>query len=68
MFFECQFLPTKNLAHRHTIDHKPLNQFRKSSQSIYANYPVYYVKVKLTIGQAVAFFLGFDNTEFSTTN
>ena len=64
MFFEYWFLPTKNLGDGHTIDHKPLNQFRKSIQSIYADYPIYSVKVKLTIGQAVAYFLGFDNMEF----
>ena len=62
--FEYWFLLTQNLADGHAINHKPLNQFRKSSQSIYANYPVYSVKVKLTIYQGVACFLGFDNTEF----
>ena len=64
MFFEYWFLQTKNLADGHTINHKPLNQFKKSIQSIYTDYPIYSVKVKLTIGQAVAYFLGFDKTEF----
>ena len=56
MFFEYWFLQTKNLADGHTINHKPLNQFKKSIQSIYTDYPIYSVKVKLTIGQAVAYF------------
>ena len=64
MFLEYWFLPTKNLADGHTINHKLLNQFRKSTQSIYAKYPTYSIKVKLTIGQTVVYFLGFDNMQF----
>ena len=58
------FLPTQNLADGHAIDHKPLNQFRKVGQIIFADYPVYSVKIELTLGQPLAFMLGFDNMEF----
>ena len=64
MFFEYWFLPTQNLADRHAIDHKLLDQFRKVGQSVYGNYPVYDVKVELTLGHPLAFILGLDITEF----
>ena len=64
MFFEYWFLLTQNVADRHAVDHKPLNQFRKVGQSIYADYPVYNVKVELTFGHPLAFMLGFDIMEF----
>ena len=64
MFFEYWFLPTQNLADGHTINQKPPNQFRKVGQSIYTDYHIYVVKVELTLCQALAFMLGFDNTEF----
>ena len=64
MFFECWFLPTQNLAGGYAVNHKLLNQFRKVGQTIYDYYPVYDVKVELTLGEAWGFMLGFDDTEF----
>ena len=64
MFFGYCFSLTKNLAGGYAIDHKPLNQFRKVSQSINSDYPFYDVKMELTLGQALALMLGFDNMEF----
>ena len=64
MFFDYWFLPTKNLADGHAVDHKLLNEFRKASHSIYEDYPLYDVKVKFTLADALSFMLGFDNTEF----
>ena len=46
------------------MDRKLFNIFRKASQSIYEGYPVYDVKVKFTLDDALSFMLGFDNMEF----
>ena len=56
MFFEYWFLPTKSPA----INGGAFNEFRKSDQSIYADYPVWDVEIKLHFSAGLAFVLGFD--------
>ena len=56
MFFEYWFLLTKILV----MDGGVINEFRKSGQSIYADYPLWDIEIKLHLSAGLAFVLGFD--------
>ena len=56
MFFEYWFLPTKSLA----IDGGMINQWRKSGQSIYADYPMWDIDIRLHLSDTLAFALSFE--------
>ena len=55
MFFEYWFLLTKGPA----FDGSEINKWRKSGQSIYADYPLWDIEIKLHPSPSLAFVLGF---------